>query len=293
MQIEPQSTIPLVYLITDPLDTALYYIQAVIRDSSTGSILATKNLSRVGSTGRYTSSVQAPQDTLGQGRHIDVTISVYTDSGYSSYSDMYQIKIDKYMVKKATTNFFGGAGGVDVNYDKIRSIVDETVSKRLGDVKSKKTSLKGVYEVLGDIQDAIEVLTKKEIKFPEQKEVDLSGVMNAVKAAQTQITKTVEGKIDGIDIPKTDLQPVLDAVAKLETMSADFDATSKASVQAVMGMKNEIEKLFKNMETSMNEKGKRMQEVMKAAIDDGAMFTPPVPEKKSSVESPYKQYFKK
>lgn len=215
MQIEPQFTLPLIYELTDPFDSSTYYIQSVIRDSLTGNILDTINLTSQGS-GRYSSTVYPPQDSTGFGRHIDVTISVYTDSNYSIYSDVYQKKIDKYIVKASKQSF--GGGGAEVNYDKIRKIIEEVLESKEDEdedeVEVEQIDFTPVYERFEAIQGMI-----GSIKIPEPKEFDDSSILSAIGG----VSKRLSTKIDDKEVTKVNLSPLINLLTETKNIISSFD----------------------------------------------------------------------
>lgn len=215
MQIEPQFTLPLIYELTDPFDSSTYYIQSVIRDSLTGDILDTINLTSQGS-GRYSSTVYPPQDSTGFGRHIDVTISVYTDSNYSIYSDVYQKKIDKYIVK-ASKQSFGGGGGAEVDYDKIRKIIKEVLESKEDEVEVEQIDFTPIYERFEVIKGMI-----GSIEIPKLKEFDDSSILSAIGG----MSKRLSTKIDDKEVTKVkdiNLSPLINLLTETKNIISGFD----------------------------------------------------------------------
>lgn len=207
MQLEPLYTIPLVYQLTDPADSGTYYVKSVMKDSLTGTTLGTTNLTSQGS-GRYTGSLNAPQDPSGFGRHIDIVTTVYSDSGYTTFSDVYARKTDVYIIRKTIS--FGGASGVDIDYTKIRKIVDEIVTIKVGAIQIPVTDLTPVYARFEALDRAIEAIEPPVI--PENKPTDLSPVLSELK----KIVPAITNKIDKIDQPdEVDLSPVLTAIKEV------------------------------------------------------------------------------
>lgn len=192
MQVEPQNTIPLIYQITDPSDSTIYYIRAIVYDSLTRDAISTHNLVSRGD-GLWSSTATAPADGSGLGKHIHVIIRVYTDSGYTTLSDIYNQQIDKYLVK-SFTRFGGGGVGQDVDYEKIRKIVDSIVSEKIGNIKSEPINLSEIKTKLNLLGDAI-----SNIKMPnESKPLDVSPIIKNIK----DIEETIIKKIEGIKIEK-------------------------------------------------------------------------------------------
>lgn len=213
MQIRPNSTFPIVYVISDPSDSNTYYVRSVIRNSATGAIIRISNLNYVnltvdsGNSRRFSKSILAPADSSGAGFFIDVTTTVYTDSGYTVKSDAYQEDNAKYLVLEPWSPALGTGGGgwtgksegssVGIDYEKLKEIIKEAftelpttelpnldLSSLINDnieirlmMRDLKKSLKVDEELLCTI------LSKKvveSIKFPESTPIDFSQVLDPI-----------------------------------------------------------------------------------------------------------------
>jgi hypothetical protein len=288
MQLEPLYTIPLVYQITDPSDSTTYYVRSVMKDTTTGTVLASTNLSAQGS-GRYTGSMTAPQDPTGFGRHIDVVTSVYTDAGYTTYSENYALKVNNYVVRRQVT-FGGGNSGSDVDYDKIRKIMAEEVKKAVDAKDIPPTDLNPVLDSLGALQALINAI---EIPEPEEK-VDLTPVISEVR----KIIPTLSQKITDIKIPEpSDLQPVIEEVKKI---SSEVLAAKDAVINSVEGIEQSASVILDNIskvstelsDTSnkITEKNNQFKAALNAVIDTGISEQKKTENKKVS-DSVLSKYF--
>ncbi len=279
MQIDPYSTIPLIYNLTDPSDSTLYYIRAVIKDSLTGVTLDTKNLASQGS-GRYTSTVVAPQDSTGNGRHVDVTLTVYTDSGYSVLSDSYERRIDKYLVKKNLAFGAGSSGGSgsDVDYAKIKKILIEVVAEWAKGNKPKKVNLVPVYERLEAIQASIdEIEPAKEVNI---KPTDLRPVVSAIESAKAVII----GALEKIEIPdQADMSPVIEELITLKDKVEEVGEMASKEKEEIAAL---IQKFGEGVKGINEEKG--LKERLKTALEllngEGELPVADKPVKKVSPE---------
>ena len=275
MQIEPQVTLPLVYQLTDPFDSGTYYVRAVIFDSLSGDVIDTKNLASQGS-GLYTSSIYAPADPLGSGRHVHVIISVYTDSGYSTYSDMYQMKIDKYLIKSSGPRFGGGSGGSDIDYEKIQKMIVKALEALLAGTKPQPADYSGVYKRLASlgasIEKAIAANKPEKPQITEEKPLDFSPVLTAIAAATTQVVKAIADK-EVTEKTEVNLDPVIaglegikTALDKVEGIPAELKQTIATSIEG--GIK-------KAFEVNANRK-KKMQDLLTEL--DNENYSIPAPE---------------
>jgi hypothetical protein len=210
MQIEPQNPLPLVYLITDHTDESTYYVRAVGRDSLTGEILFTVSLTDRGNR-RFTNTVNAPVDGTGLGRHIDVTITPYTDSGYTQKAAGYQEHVDRWYIRAMRTG--GGGGGVEIDYPYLLKRIKKIAEDAADRIDIPESDFSEVLVAVRIVQKAVDAIEFPEIPVPEK--IDLQPVLDAVRAAKDE---TVEA-VDGIDIPeaeKINLSPVIEALRATE-----------------------------------------------------------------------------
>ncbi len=236
MNIEPGTTIPLVYQnVAFVTDNTTYYVRAVVRDSLDGKILDIKNLIDQGN-GRYTSAFLAPQDTSGEGRHIDVTITLYTDSVYIAKSPDYEERNFNYVIK--ASHIFGG-GGTNIDYDLIATIVRKIIEEK-SSLPSPTTEIKqdiALGETLLDLSPVLlsldafmkEVRDFKESVKPFEK-TDLSPVLAAIAGikpadkvnlepvfeALKNLAAVLSKKIDDKEIPKTDISGVEQVIGDIK-----------------------------------------------------------------------------
>ncbi len=277
MQVEPNVSLPLVYQITDPSDSTVYYIRAVIKDSLTGNTLDTKNLVSAGS-GRYTSSFYAPADLSGSGRHIDVTITVYTNSGYTTVSDIYQKHIDKYLIKRPSLGSTGG-GGYEVDYSKITKIVNESVNSKIEDLKKiKDENLPLIIEKI----DSLEKIVSTPELPKEDKPIDFTPVLAYIDLA----IKSISDKVDNKEVTKsTDLSPVLDSISSIMNAISDLknfidilnskNSTANQTKEVKDIIETSISTAIENALKSINEKYNKINEA-KSIIDSiaGSGYAP-------------------
>lgn len=205
--IGPQEAFPIVYQISDPTDTNTYYVQAVIRNSATGAVIQTVDLDNMAG-GRFALVVESPNDPSGLGTYIDVTATVYTDSGYSVVSPNYQVENVKYRVQERWSRAFAGGGGyfpepVVIDYEKFGKIVLEAFDK-LPTADIPQTDFSGVYAVLDSIRDHV-----KGIKMPEMQKIDLEDHTK-------RIMQALSFAFGNIQFPELNLSPVLDAIKNID-----------------------------------------------------------------------------
>jgi hypothetical protein len=196
--------------VSDPSDTATYYVRAVVRDSVSGAILATLDLED--KTGqRFAYNYVAPADRSGQGKYIDVTTTVYSDAGYTTRTGIYADENETYLVK-SDTQLGGGFGmGEGVSYKEIRKIIKEELEKiempEMPEMKEAKDLTPEMQAMETRIMGRIDA-----IEIPRPERVDL----NPILAGLDEITNTLLVAIDNKEVtPETDLNPVLEMVQQL------------------------------------------------------------------------------
>lgn len=221
MQLEPREYFTIARGLEDHTDSTTYYVRAVIRNARTDALIETVNLTDNGNR-RFTYPWQVPADPSGLGFYILVTTTVYEDSGYTTKSSLYGEKFEEHLVQtRPNPNVsFGGPGGADVSYKKIREIVKDELGKLELPTPEKPQQID-----LEPVSDALQaILTEvRGIDIPKAEKPDLGPVLKAIEG--------LRGAIEAIQIPETDLTPVLAAIAELQSTldTASLDKTSEAA----------------------------------------------------------------
>ena len=125
-QLTPSQKFPIVRQLDNAQDPSTYYLQAVVYSAS-NAVLATVNLIGLGNQ-RFSGIYTPPPDPTGNGFYINITINVYTDSGYSQLSPVYSTTSETYQVIQTPNlaqGFSGGADGGDFDPKLIRKIIQE------------------------------------------------------------------------------------------------------------------------------------------------------------------------
>lgn len=214
MQLSPREYFTVARGLEDHTDGATYYVRATIRNARTDELLDTINLTNQGDGHRFSLPWQVPADPSGQGFYILITTSVYTDSGYTTKSELYGDKYDTYLVhRRASASFGAGGGGADVDYKKVRKIVEEVVSKALQELPQpekeevKEVDLEPVLSSLQSISSSVQA-----IKVPEQKEPDLTPVLTSLEEVKDMVqdTTAMQAHMSDMVEVKNALMTVLD-----------------------------------------------------------------------------------
>ncbi len=223
MELQPGKNFTIVRQLGMPGDVATYYVQAVVKNSSTGATIEAVNLTDNGSQ-RFTGVFQVPQDTSGQGLNIDITTTVYTDSGYSTQSNIYTIDNSAYLVfdRLVGRNIaVGGFGADNVDYKRVKKIVEEVVAT----IKVEEARVEPKNEV-----------------------VDLSPVLNSISA--------VMNKIDAVDTKSRDTS-ILSAINKIKA-----DIKSAVDIKDIHSKLNKIyEVIYAESESNNQSRAATSQEL--------------------------------
>ena len=199
--LHPQNSFTVVRQIANHLDSATYYVRAVIRNAYTDATIDTLDLTSRGSQ-RFSKNWQVPVDTSGQGFYISIVTSVYTDSSYTTKSENYGDEETTYLVQDRVPLGRGaGAGGVD--YFRLREIVKDELEK----AKPKEP---------------------EPIQFPEIPKYEMR--WDEILAA----VKNIEVKAEKIDQKETDLSPVLDALNDVKQAVVDKEVTEATDLTPVL-----------------------------------------------------------
>lgn len=211
--LQPQANFTVVRQIANHTDSNTYYVQAVIRNAYTDTILDTLNLEDRGSQ-RFKKDWQVPADASGQGFYVSIVTSVYTDSNYTTKSANYGDEENTYLVQERVLANNGGGtsirGGGGLGMSDVRRIMREELEK-------------------------LEFPEQKEVEMPEMKEYDeqlemivaeIGSIKNAIKEIPTEAVNLVPlaTRIDAVAqeirnkevTPQTDLTPVLEAIRDAE-----------------------------------------------------------------------------
>lgn len=185
MILQPQQYFAICRQIADPSDSTVYYIQAIIRDASTDTLLDTVNLDSKG-TGRWRKNWQVPTDPSNQGRYITITTRVYDDAGYTTLNGNYGAEEREYLIQRINNRYSGGGGG-DITSKDIRKLFQEELAKLPEPPARQEVDLKPVLAALQSLQER------------DTSETDLSPVLVRIEALLSKMSD-LEAKPE-LDIP--------------------------------------------------------------------------------------------
>lgn len=278
--IQPREYFPIARILPDPADVATYYVRAVIRNAKTNATIETVNLTD--QTGRiFSYNWQAVADSSGQGLFITITTSVYTDSGYTTKSDIYGEEQDTFMIydrmktAQAMANqiaaLISPASSPDIDYKKIKKMIDEAVAPIKQEVAGVKTLVSSFETQEQKETDLLPVLTAiaNIPKAEPQEKIDFSPVFQAISAAREDIK--------AIEIPEqkeTDISPILDKLDAMDASGAIEDI--KTLTNATQEARVKINETLPDVENMLSEILAKLKEVLlyKIAADSYGKVKP-------------------
>lgn len=247
-QLQPGDHFPIVRRVNDPADASTYYVQAVVRNAITLVTIATLNLTDQGG-GFHSYDWEVPYDVSGQGLWVEVTTTFYNDSGHTDSATPFTVDSQTHLILDRMSQHFGAAGGADVDYKKIKKLLDAAIGGIKHPVMPEipKTDLSDIIGRLEALPKALAAL------IPAQKAVDLSGIISQVKDVLAAIQALpapehvdLSPVLSGIeDIKKSDANlRVEDLLGRIkEFFTADMDAI-KANYQEILTAVNALPKEF-------------------------------------------------
>lgn len=241
MQIVPGQLVQLTYLVPNPADNTLYYPQAVVKNTQSGAIIATVNLTQDPTQHiRYTGAFIAPADSVGTGYFMDSVCIPYTDTGHTTPSGVYGAALTEFFAFQLPSTFSGG-GGSEIIFDYKR--MEDLLDGKFKDLKFPESQ-------------NIEFPAFPE--FPEYKETDLSPVLEMVRSLSDAVQQVIM-KVNNLPEPeKVDLGPIMNNVSELRKHMREQFSDHKSS----------IEERLSSFEETMGDKHKSHVDEMKKNVKD-------------------------
>lgn len=284
-QLNPSQKVPIVYQIDRAvLDSETYYVQAKVRNSVTEAVIKTVNLTHIGSQ-RFTGTFETP--SVDDDLFLDVETKVYTDSGYTTESQLDAVTTAQYVVRESWNRTLAGVGGMaqekssgaTVDYQKVREIFVEELTKMMEG--KDPADLNPVMLALKNLQDSVDGI---------ETEQDLSPIVDSIVR--------IEGIVQQIPKEHQDIVPVLEGIQNLAfTLGEVKDTFAKLPESVRSSTENEFNEIgttlqnaLQNLEAKISEAVARVQQAIDSKeMNIGRMTlqaAPQVDSGKKTVSSP-------
>lgn len=262
-EIRPGYVKPIVRTLQNTAESATYYCRAVIKRSDTNTVLTTVDLVDNGSF-RFTYNWTVP--SFSNETYIDIAVTAYTDSGYTQISEYYGTWVEQCVIRNQVN--FGGGGGSGIGYSDIEKIVERIVKKEIASIKFPEQK-----EV--DLSDVLLLLTNLN-----RKNIDFEPIIKIIKDSQ----KSIEDKLK---FPETDIKPVIDALGDNLEAIRSLESSINNDKTAIEGVLNrQIEatdkqeeitnKMKKYFADDMEEVKEKLEETNKRIGQIGVIVTKPL-----------------
>jgi hypothetical protein len=232
MQLKPNEIFSITRQLDNPIDSNLYYVRAYIRNARTDVLLATVNLTDK-TEQRFRGDWEVPTDPTGQGFYITITTKVFTDNLYTTESEDYGRKEEQFLIQdRMNPNLgFGGGGGTRVDYERIKKMIVEELSKikipepkvtnltKYNTVREKiEIDLSPLTKLLKSIQAEVEVIRNKK-----DKDVNFAPITSDIRGLGQLLTKTIK------TLPDPQSVEILRAIKEVN----DFLGQSNAGIEDI------------------------------------------------------------
>lgn len=258
--LNPGENYLIVYQIPQLLDTTTYYVQAVVKDAN-GNILNTINLTDKGSQ-RFEGVWKVCQDRTMSGTWINITITTYEDTGYTTPSANYGASVTTYLVLDRTKLAWAFAGGVgaqtQVDYKEIQSIIKKEISKSIEGIKfpkipkpekQEKTDLSPIEKSINSLGDSLnEKLNNSDIErkidsIPDEFKKYISVLLQRIEKIESSLK----------DNQKENQSLSVEQQKSLQEFKRDFGAMEESISSIVGKFGQEVPPFFEKLENKIEE----------------------------------------
>jgi len=251
LQLRPTESFPIQFQLGDPSDTNTYYVRAYVRNLTTDTLLSTIDLTDKGSQ-RFLGSWEVEADISGQGYYVSILVRIFTDSGYTTESRRYRTKEEICLVQERWNRVFGGSGGVNVDYKKVRKIIQEEIEK-----KELNVDLSPLVKAIQKTQKMI----INDINFPE---TDLNPLAKLINLSNEDIKRKV-GEIIIPGIPKTIDLSSSDLIAIKNVLKEYKELSDKTFKETVENIREMFVQAISKIENSIGKNTDKIDKKIKTA----------------------------
>lgn len=230
-------------------------------EADSGNLLQTIYLDNKGER-RFTKDWYVPQDKTGSGYYIIISISVYTDSAYTTKAVNYADEDATYLIQERLTRSdmpFGG--GADVDYKRVKKIIEEVFeTNKKPDNEAVNQEIEKLNQNIQGVKEAI-----KAIQIPEAKEINYEVILNGLADIKNSFLEAIE------NIPepeKADLSPIVEANRQENASSVERMRQAVAAViSALSGQLQEISGYIQSAEANSRQEAMKKAEELKIELN--------------------------
>lgn len=240
--ISPSTILPLVYLIQDHTDSNTYYVRSVIKDTRSGTVLKTVDLTDGGNR-RFTGTFSVP---TAEETYIDITTTVYSDAGYTTKAQDKYEENSQYLVKTQWGLQFGGVGGGSserIDYKKIQKMIEDSLSK-IEKVKEYDDSM--IMKKMDEMHKCISMIETPDMTDMKPIPVNFAPMMSKFSEI-SKVLDTIIQKSDEIFNKEVEKPEVFDY---------------EKIISAVSQVKDQVENSIKQIENNMDKKENILKNIM-------------------------------
>lgn len=266
MQYRPNEIVGISHLITDPLDVGLYYVRAVLRDSRTNATIRSVDLTRDSSnTRRFYGEIQMPDVQQSQSRSVDITTTVYTDSGYTTQSEEHQEVSNMYIVAERWNEAMGFGGGGGISRKDVREVVTEILSKVRAE-DEKKANEKKTEDRPVKLPESVVELMKDTLVAVRSAEESLKNAVSEsdsrenVKSAKEMLEKAAKSIPEEVKASMRMLMKDMQRSDRSEA-SEKVDSATKKMTEENKSLIEEMIKQFADVVKYLDILGKRLEKL--------------------------------
>lgn len=264
--LQPGQYWPLIWQVSDPSDTNVYYPQVTILNGTSLKQLAVVNLVDQGN-GLYSANYLIPGDTSGLGFSINATLRVWTDINHSVISQNYNVENRTYLVQ-TRPKFNGGSGsGYVTDYNVHFKKLYEQIDDRFGALPIP-ISRGTIEKLVGSIIAA----NLKTIKFPSIPKYEKPAELERITVFEEAINKLVQALVGHSTMVKQSLSGLNTKLVSHEANFKELGLMANKSDARYEEMKKTItdaaDQMMKYANEQVSESNSKYLQALSEAFDN-------------------------
>ena len=274
----PNQQFPFVWQLGDPADTNTNYVQIVVSYSASSKVITTLNLTDKGNQ-KFVGSFLVPSDITGNGYYLDIKISIYSDSGYTTLSPNYPIASIQYFVNTPISAMAFNGGGDGIDEGTLIKILEKMLGKHIGGLKFPKYEQKEIdFSPLYNKHDMVIEMLMNHSKYHKN-----------THAMIDSVHQTIKGRPVFEKSEPTDLYPAIEGIQNLSKSLADLEerlSKRHADFEKALDKRHSdlAESMKKDTSEHISAEVKKTISEMKGEIFQIHVAPTPKPEKKTEMD---------